>query len=140
MGLVANVLDHASVVRTKFIGTVRKDRLAFTEAMEGRVNCPGIWEGMFNSVENLILIHYWNVDQQIGRKYVCSNAYQRISRKPKVGPTPVYDDDCSLFSKCDNFNSNLAEYTWCHKHGGRNRMGDIGQQYNVAMSSVAVCV
>ena len=100
------------------------------------MNCPGEWEGMFNSVENLILVHYWDVDQQIGRKYVLSNAYQRISRKPKVGSIPVYDDYCSLFCKCDNFNSNLAECTWCHKHGGRNRMGDIGQQHNFAMSSV----
>ena len=49
------------------------------------MNCPGEWEGMFNSVEKLILVYYWDVDQQIGRKYVLSNAYQRISRKHKVG-------------------------------------------------------
>ena len=128
----------APVVRTKFIGAVRKDRLPLTEAMEDKVNCPGEWEWMFNSVENLILVHYWDVDQQIGRKYVLRNAYQRISRKPKVGSIPVFDDYCSLFSKCDKFNSNLAECTRCHKHRGRNRMGDIGQQHNV--KCVAECV
>ena len=38
--------------------------------------------------------------------------------------------------KCDRFNANLTERTWCHKHGGRNRLGDIGHQHNFAMSSI----
>lgn len=35
-----------------------------------------------------------------------------------------------------HFNYNLAECTWCHKNGGRNRIVDIGQQHNFALSSV----
>ena len=60
------------MVRTKFYGAVR-DVLPLTEAMEGRVNCPGEWEGMLNSVENSILVHYWDVDRHIGLKYFFSN-------------------------------------------------------------------
>ena len=57
------------VVKTKFIGAERKDRLPVTDAMVGRVNCRGEWDGMFISAENLLLIHLWEVDQNVGRKF-----------------------------------------------------------------------
>ena len=85
---------------------------------------------MFHCAENLLLIHYWDVDQNVMRKFVISNAYQHIARKPRVGHIPIYDDYNSLFGKCDRFNANLIERTSCHKYGGHNRLGDIGHQHN----------
>ena len=40
---------------------------------------------MFHCAENLLLIHYWDVDLNVGRNFVISNTYQHIARKPKVG-------------------------------------------------------
>ena len=91
---------------------------------------------MFHCAENLLLIHYRDVDQNVGRKFVICNAYQHIARKPKVGHIPIYNDNNSLFGKCDRFSANLTERTWYHKHGGRNKLGDIGHQHNFAMSSI----
>ena len=108
--------------------------------MVGRVNCPGEWDDMFHSAENLLFIHYWDVDQNVCRRFVICSAYQHIARKPKVGHIPIYDDYNLLFGKCNRFNANFTERTWCHKHGGCNRLGDIGHQHNFAKSSILECV
>ena len=47
---------------------------------------------------------------------------------------PVYDDYRILFDKCDKFNKRLHHCTWPHKSGGRNSLGDLGCQNNLAMS------
>jgi hypothetical protein len=114
---------------TKFIGCVRNDRYSLTEAFEGRVLNPGD--------QNSLLVHYYSPDRQVGRKYVLSNAYILTRENPNPDVIPVYDDYDGLFAKCDDFNTNLHQYTWPHKHGGRNTLGNCGTQlHNFAMSSI----
>ena len=82
------------------------------------------------------MIHYYDVDARLGRKYVLSNAYSQQSSRHRhsIGVVPVYDDYRILFDKCDKFDKRLHHCTWPHKSGGRNVLGDRGCQNNFAMS------
>ena len=101
-----------------------------------RVVKPGQWDGMYNKDRNLLLVNFYDPDKNLGKKFVISNAYTHTKKKPKLSEIPVYDDYRVLFSKCDNFNSNLYQCTWPHKHGGKCMLGEPGTESNFAMSSI----
>ena len=124
----------APAVRTKSIGGVRKDSLLLTEAMEGRVNCPGEWKGMFNSVE--IFIHYWDVDQ-----------HQINSEMPTY--EYLENQKWGLFQSTTTTVFSLVSVTILmlilrSVHDtismDRNRMVDIGLQHNITLLCQVCCV
>ena len=75
-------------------------------------------------------VNYYDVDAQLGRKYVMSNAYTQVRRPENQCIVPVYDDYRVMFDKCDKFNRSLH----LAPQFGRNVLGDRGSQHNFAMS------
>ena len=42
----------------------------------------GHWKGLYNKASGLLLVHYYDRDDRVGRKYVLSNAHMRKKKKP----------------------------------------------------------
>ena len=120
----------------RFIGAVTSSKFSLCDAFQGRVTIPGQWDGLYHRETGHMLVHYYDVDARLGRKYVLTNAYTQQSSRhsSNISVVPVYDYCRILFDKCDKFNRRLHHCTWPYKSGGRNVLVDRGCQSNFAMS------
>ena len=99
----------------RFIGSVRPNRYSLTDAFSGLVTTPGHWEGLYNETSGLLLVHYYDRDDRVGRKYVLSNAHVRKMKTPPKAQIPTYHDYKARFAGADIF---------------------LGHQHNFVMSCV----
>ena len=54
----------------KFIGAVTPIKFPLCEAFQGRVTIPEQWDGLYHRDTGHLLVHYYDVDARLGRKYV----------------------------------------------------------------------
>lgn len=125
----------------KFIGAIVPSR--FTNLMDNlaeygdMVEKPGQTASIFKEETNEIFVHHWDIMSDIGKKYVISNAFDRVpATSANPGVVPVYDQYKNLFNACDKFNRNLHERKYCHRTGGNTRTGDNGQTFKFIMACI----
>ena len=54
-------------------------------------------EGLHNKARGLLLVHYYDRDDRVGRKYILSNAHVRKMKKPSKAQISAYHDYKALF-------------------------------------------
>lgn len=133
-----NYLNQNNV---KFIGAVMTSR--FRNLMDNliehgdMVEKPGQTASIFNSQTNELFVHHWDVLTAVGKKYVISNAFERVpATRANTGIVPAYDQYKGLFNACDKFNRNLHDRKYCHRAGGNVRSGENGHTFKFLMASI----
>ena len=77
--------------RVKFIGAVTSTKFPLCEAFQGRVTIPGQWDGLYHCDTGHLLVHYYDVDARLGRKYVLTNAYTQYLYLYMINVTNTID-------------------------------------------------
>lgn len=122
----------ASVMTSRFINLM--DNLAEHGTM---VDKPGQTATIFNPSTNELFVHHWDVLASVGKKYVLSNAFERVpATSENAGIVPAYDQYKELFNACDKFNRKLQDRKFCHRSGGGARMGEAGHTMKFLMASI----
>lgn len=96
----------------------------------------GDWNGAFNEEYNEVVVYCNEIDQDIGKKLVLSNAFSRSKGKSDSSLIPVYDHYACIYNACDLFNRNLHDRHWPHRTGGKHCSGDRGLQNTMAMACI----
>lgn len=71
-----------------------------------------------------VLVHVWDTNADIGKKFCLSNAFTYSTTRSKQHLIPIYDAYKFMFSLCDHFNRGLHKRTWPFRHGGGTSYGD----------------
>lgn len=121
-----------------FIGSVRLDRFKELEKLvklsSNEVVKPGQGISYLNSDNNLLFLYQWDVNQDIGKKFVISNGYvKKTKRRNDPKSLPLYNDYRNHFYYCDRFNRKLHDSCFCHRCGGGNRRGEFGQVHKFCL-------
>jgi len=102
--------------------------------LKERVCTVGDWAALYNKTKKTLLTTYWHPVKNMGRKYVISNAFTE-TRQKQGGSIPAIDEYACMYSKCDRFNE-FKNFTFPHKHGGRDRNGAEGAQHDFAVTGM----
>lgn len=121
-----------SVATNRFRGLM--DQLAEYGDM---VEKPGQTACLFNAKTNELFVHHWDVITDIGKKYVISNAFNRVpATRSNADIVPVYDQYKGMYNACDVFNRGLHQRKFCHRTGGRSRRGENGHTFKFLMACI----
>lgn len=125
----------------KFIGSIMTYR--FRSLMDNlvehgsMVEKPGQTSSIFNPQTNEIFVHHWDLNADVGKKYVLSNAMNRVpATRSNADIVPAYDQYKGLFNACDKFNRKFHDRKFCHRSGGGTRMGQNGHTWKFLMACI----
>jgi len=106
-----SVLLNAKI---SFHVSVRADRIPhdLVEYLQRYVRCPGQWCAVFNRLTHETIVHFWDPNPDIGKKFLHSNILQPIKTRPPQGIIPGREIYNKTFSACDDFNEVLKDKTW----------------------------
>ena len=80
-----------------------------------------MWKGLWNERCEELVAHSYTKD---GKQYTAlSNAYRRLATKYNTKSVPVCSDYSMMFAAGDQFNCQIKNRIWSHRHGGRGHMG-----------------
>lgn len=121
-----------------FMGSLKKSNFNDLTAMvTEKVAQAGDWAGVHCPQSGLTLVHKWDHDANIGKKYVLSNAFVKTRKSRDLAfSVPVYDLYKLSFNACDKYNRLLKDRKWPHRTGGNNRSGECGHHHKFAFASV----
>jgi hypothetical protein len=103
--------------------------------LKEKVKNAGNWAAIYNATNDcLVAVSLLPSCEQLGRKYVLTNALTKMSRKQKKSIVPGCDEYSFLYSMCDRYNE-FAGFHFPHKHGGKNSSGIYGAQHDFAITS-----
>lgn len=129
-----NIL-HASNV--KYVGAFRSNIFAdYTKVCLDYVKKKGQWVGFYNPTTHHSIIHYYHEDENLGRKYVMSNACTLEKVRSAGNSVPLFDLYGATFNVCDKYNQQLHNHTWPLRKGGFQRGGEKGTQHNYIFSCI----
>lgn len=125
----------------KFIGAVNTARfrnLVDQLAEHGaHVDKPGQTASIYNPNSNEIFVHHWDLDHNVGKKYVLSNAFNPVpATRSNAGIVPAYDQYKVMFNGCDKYNRNFNHRKYCHRAGGGGRSGENGHTFKFLMACI----
>lgn len=103
-----------------------------------RISSPRCaWAGYYNVDTNYMFIHKYEKNEDLGRKFCCTNAFRKSFRVRNFdGIIPVYDLYKLTFAACDTFNRQLHDRKWPHRRGSGKRTGDDGHHDKFAMGCI----
>ena len=121
--------------KIKFIGAVNPQRFpTLTRVVREGVNLRGMWKGLWNERRKELIVYSYTKD---GKQYTAlSNAYRRLATKSDTKSVPVCSDYGKMFAACDQFNSQIKNRIWPHRHGGRGCLGESGKFSSFAFGCV----
>ena len=96
-------------------------------AFDGKVNKLGDWEGLYNEVNKLLQVKYYDFDRIIRQKTVMSHA------RPRSASVLVYDEYKAAFAFRDKYNKGLHQRSRPHKHGGNYHPRNLGHRLCVVL-------
>lgn len=121
--------------------TTEYKQSALAEWITDKVTKPGQWAGLYHEANKELFVHHWKVgvaDNKKAKKYVLTNALKRTTGVQPLASTPGSDEFQAMFGRCDNFNSQLVDSTWPHKHGGHNILGERGIEHDFAFTTALI--
>ena len=103
-----------------YIAALKPSRFKeITSILKPHVTSSGQSAFMYNRIHNEACTYHWSMDNDVGKKFVISNAFKVTNRKKKRGGIPIYDAYNASFSACDKFN-HMKNRTWPFRCGGRS--------------------
>ena len=82
----------------------------------------------------MLLVHYYDHNDRMGRKHVLSNAHVCKNEDAAQGTNSSISRLQSAVCRDRQFNKGLYHCTWRPKHGGRGLLHDLSHQHNLALS------
>ena len=124
-------IDYLIKNHIDFIGAVSPHRFPdlvdYLIDQNGQLSKAGESSAIINDLSDEILVHHYDMNSRIGKRYVLSNAFKPArDTRSLAGQLPLYDDYHTRFSICDRFNRGLNRDSFPHKTGGKNRKGEDG--------------
>ena len=135
-------LDHAgrALLQEKgvnFMCSVSGDRFhSLRDMVSDQVTKPGEWAGLWNDESNEAFFFVWDKNQNVGKKCVLTNAFRCKAKRTAKAIVPVWDHYKVSFNLCDQFNRDLHDCTWPHRHVGGSRLGDLASVHDFIFSSI----
>jgi hypothetical protein len=114
--------------RVRYIAAVGSGKLGGLEVRAtNSLKQPGNWVAYWNKYTAELYVMNWDRDSHVGKQQVITNThtlkkgYRQLSRI-----IPAYDLYKLIYSGCDHYNRKLNDKCWPFKHGGNERLGDMG--------------
>ena len=125
----------------RYIGAVNKQRfqklIKTLQVKTQPLEKPGQSCGIYSAQNNEVLVHHWDPDAKVGKKYVLSNAFvlrSRTGRKKLIPPAyPYYK---KRFNSCDWFNRRFKDRKFGHRSGGGATVGSSGHVHKFFMACI----
>ena len=120
-----------------FICAIQKNRFQrLTEMAEHKVRKPGECSIFWNENSKETLVHVWDCNSDIGKKYLLCSCLEKTKKKQKKHLVPGYDEYKVCLSLCDQFNRKLHDKVWPFRRGGGKKFGDFGNIHDFNFGSV----
>jgi hypothetical protein len=129
--------DILNATGVKYIGAMQAKRFTkFSSVLTPKVDKAGEYAGLHNPRTSETVLLYQSPDTRIGKKFVMTNAFQKVNQKHHGHTMPIYDHYNRAFSYCDRFNKALYNRSWPFRRGGRNRSGHLGTVHDYFLSCI----
>ena len=124
-------------MNVKYVCSVQKQRFhKLVQVVQPSVTQPGQWDAMWNDTDKTLFVYFWDMREEVGKKYLLTNAFKKEAGKKLKYSVPGYDEYNHMFSTCDYFNKDLHDCSFPHKKGGKNRKGDLAQLNDFYFTSI----